>query len=304
MSYPRIFPRRFVPGAGRGRGFSRRRARFEHWITRLYRGGWPARLARAVGLQRSLAVRWHRFELPDWPAGTPPLQVAFASDFHAGPTTADALLAEAAAALTDAEPDLLLLGGDFVSYQAAHVDRVAPLLGRVPARLGRYAVLGNHDLWADDRVIVAALEAAGIEVLVNRAVALPPPWDRVSLVGLDDFTTGEPDPQVAGVGAAPFRLVLMHDPSTLLALAERRFALAFAGHTHGGQICLPGGFPLLVPEGPLARRYVGGTYHVGGGRRLLVSRGVGCGELPVRLFAPSEVHLCHLGPVNSRRPGR
>jgi predicted MPP superfamily phosphohydrolase len=83
-----------------------------------------------------------------WPQDTPPLRIAFASDFHAGPTTHPDLWAAACDALDRAKPDVVLLGGDFVVLEARHVDTLAKRLARVAAPLGCYAVLGNHDYYA------------------------------------------------------------------------------------------------------------------------------------------------------------
>ena len=85
----------------------------------------------------------------------------------------------------------------------------------------------------------------------------------------------------------------MHSPEGLLALGDRDFDLALCGHTHGGQVAFPSGRPVLIPGGELNRRYPSGLFQLSenGGRTLLVSRGVGCSTLPVRLFAQAEVHL-------------
>jgi uncharacterized protein len=300
MPYPRILPRRIVPGAGRGTGYSRRRRRAEWFLARFFAGGWAAWLARRVGLQSGPAVRRHELAFADWPAGAPPLTVGFASDFHAGPTTSEELLTAAVERLAEAGPDLVLLGGDFVSFTARYAHRVTRKLERLDPTLGKLAVLGNHDLWAHDPHVVELLEGAGVRVLVNQAVRLPPPWQEVSVIGLDDYTAGRPDAAAAFAGAAAFRLVLMHDPSTLQAMERRRFHLALAGHTHGGQVCLPGGLPIITAEGGLARRYSRGLFalpeHAAGRdpARLLVSVGLGCSELPVRLFAAPEVLVVRL----------
>ncbi len=90
------------------------------------------------------------------------------------------------------------------------------------------------------------------------------------------------------------RIVLMHSPDGIAMLGDRPFDLALAGHTHGGQIALPGGRPLIVPGRPLNRTYARGRFDVDGtgARTLLVSRGIGTSAVPVRLFAAPEVHLC------------
>jgi predicted MPP superfamily phosphohydrolase len=220
------------------------------------------------------------------------LRVAFASDFHAGPLTPDRVLDRAAAALASAAPDVLLLGGDFVSIRDRYVGRVTERLAGMPAPAGRFAVLGNHDYWAGAGPITRALERAGIEVLVNASRRLPPPFDRVTICGLDDHMCGYPDVAKAFAGATPIRLVLMHAPSGLLDIGEHPFTLGFAGHTHGGQIALPNGYPPYVPYGPLSRRYCTGRFDLPNGQVLLVSRGLGCSTVPIRWNAPAEVHLC------------
>ena len=93
-----------------------------------------------------------------------------------------------------------------------------------------------------------ALTTAGMDVLINRNVRLPPPFDRVWICGLDDHPGGTPNADAALASAAGVRVVLMHSPSNLLDLGRRRFDLALCGHTHGGQIALPGGIPLVVPK--------------------------------------------------------
>ena len=136
--------------------------------------------------------------------------------------------------------------------------------------------------------------ASVIEVLRNSNVRLPPPHDDVWVCGLDDFESGNPDADATLAGADGTRLVLMHGPDGLLAIGDRRFEVAFAGHTHGGQISLPWGTPIIVPGGALDRRYSHGLFHVrpdAHGGHLLVSRGVGCSALPLRLFAAPEIHV-------------
>lgn len=266
-------------------------------------GGWSARVAYRLGGQRALDVTEDRVALAGRERGRPPLRVAFASDFHAGPTTHDALLDLACERLAELRPDLLLLGGDFVSFNAACVDRLAERLGQIPAPLGRFAVLGNHDWWTDPQHVTRRLEEAGIRMLTNRSARLDAPHDDLWVCGLDDWLLGEPDAGAALAGTTGLRLVLMHEPSTLLDLGDAPFALALCGHTHGGQIALPGGIAPVVPAGRLSRRYVGGRYALAGGRTLIVSRGVGFSTVPVRLFAPSEIHLCTLeGPDPAPHP--
>jgi len=262
--------------------------------TILYRGGWPVRLARALGIRPEVRTVRHAIDLGADARGTPPLRIAYASDFHAGPTTDASVLRAACAELRAAAPDLLLLGGDFVTGRPTEIDWLADELGSISAPLGRFAVLGNHDIWSDAGYVVDRLEAAGIQVLVNGNVRLSPPFDRVWVCGLDDHWSGRPDADAALKGADGLRVVLMHAPSGLLDLGTERFELAMCGHTHGGQLALPGGVPIVVPQGPLSRRYARGRFRIGEAATLVVSVGLGCVVLPLRTFADPEIVVCTL----------
>lgn len=257
-------------------------------------GHWAARLSYSLGLQGHVRTVMHTIDLGRYATDERrgPLRIAFASDFHAGATTHPKLLAAACEALADFRPDVLLLGGDFVSVRAAYIDQLAPHLARLDAPYGKFAVLGNHDLRANHSVITAALRAAGVQVLTNDYRPLAAPFDDITICGLDDATRGTPRPEQSVDPAGGKRIVLMHAPQGLDALADRPFDLALCGHTHGGQVALPWGTPIFVPNGRFNREFVAGDYVLDGERRLIVSRGVGCSTIPVRLFAAPEVHLC------------
>jgi predicted MPP superfamily phosphohydrolase len=237
-------------------------------------------------------VRHHRVTTPRWPAGAPPLRIAFASDLHAGPTTHASLLDDAFDRLAGARADVILLGGDYVFLDAGYISEIADRVRGLRAPLGIHAVMGNHDLWAEDDKIVRELAAAGARVLVNETVALAP---HAVLAGLDDPWTGIAPvrPIFAPTDAA--RVVLVHAPEAMLYLRDEPFELALCGHTHGGHVALPGEVPVLVP-GPLSRRYAHGRYDVGGDRALIVSRGVGASEVALRTFADPDILVVDLGP--------
>ncbi|MDQ2665701.1 MAG: metallophosphoesterase family protein [Gemmatimonadota bacterium] len=254
---------------------------------------WATHVLDALGLQSGRPTRVDRQQVSAARhAGARPLRVVFASDFHAGATTAERVIADACAALDALEPDVLLLGGDFVSVRANDIHSLAPLLATVRAPLGKFGVYGNHDLRANRPVIAEALAAAGVRMLVNEVEQLPAPHDDVSIVGLDDPIRGTPRGEILDA-AGGVRILLMHAPDGLLAAGDRHFDLAVCGHTHGGQIVLPGGLIPYLPHGELSRTYPVGVYQLepDSTRTLLVSRGIGCSTLPMRLLCPSEVHV-------------
>jgi len=252
--------------------------------------GRAARLSHRLGLLGSVSVVKHRFEIARKQAR--PLTIAFASDFHAGATTAPELLAEAFQALHRLAADVVLLGGDYVAFEAKDIAPLLPHIAALRPPLGVYGVLGNHDLTTDSGRITAELERAGVTMLTNRAARLAAPHDDVWLCGLDDPTLGTPRADAAFAGTSDTRIVLMHSPDGLLEIGDREFDLALCGHTHAGQVALPGGYAIVLPKGRLSRQYVHGTYRVGARGQLLVSAGVGASTLPLRLFARPEVHLC------------
>ena len=204
------------------------------------------------------------------------------------------MIDHAIAQLHDTGADILLLGGDFVSLRPDYARELVSQLAAIPAPLGRYAVLGNHDHWAGGAAVTAHLRSVGIHVLTNRNVRLPHPFTNVSICGVDDHTSGEPDAEAAFAGSASVRVLLMHAPSNLLDIGEQSFAVAFCGHTHGGQIALPNGRPLVVAKGLLSRRYNAGRFDLAGNGTLLVSRGIGCSTVPFRWNASPNVLTCTL----------
>jgi predicted MPP superfamily phosphohydrolase len=273
---------------GRGRHFSALRGVMEGLQEIVYAGSWPGRVMELLPASTRVAEVRHALDLRR--SGRAALQLGFVSDLHIGPLTSPRLLDNAFAALAGFGPDLLVLGGDYVSFEATaeKAARLTRLVGSVPAST-KVAVLGNHDLWTDETVVERALEAGGARVLVNGSVRLPAPHDDVTIVGLDEPWSGAPDPERAFAGAAtPVRIAVTHAPEGHPFIAGRGADLLLCGHTHGGQVALPGG-PVVV-HGPLGRKYPSGLYDLDG-LRLYVSRGLGNVDLPLRLNAPPEVAL-------------
>jgi predicted MPP superfamily phosphohydrolase len=283
------------------RPYSRKYLNFEKGLSWLYSGSWPAKLwARVPGSTRVTLLR-HEVEAPGRDPGRPPLKIAFASDLHLGPTTPPALLDNAFSLLREAEPDVLALGGDYV-FLGATKERVDELRARVIGVKARTkaAVLGNHDFWARPERLEDALTQAGVRVLVDESLRLPPPHDDVALVGMDDPLTRlsvsdslarEADLARAldEVRDAPVKVVLCHSPEGFRSVRGKGIALYLCGHTHGGHISRPGYRPLVIPS-PDGRRLPLGRHEVDA-TSLFVSRGVGGSLVPVRTWAPPDVAL-------------
>jgi uncharacterized protein len=286
---------------GRGLHYTLRRGLREAALRAAYATRWPARLWEMVPGATHVQLVRHRMVLPAGRRPAAPLRIAFASDLHDGPTTPERTIDEAFRLLAAAEPDVLVLGGDYVFLDATP-ETARALEARVrsvPARV-KVAVLGNHDLWTYHGLLEEALARAGATVLVNASVRLGPPHDDVAIIGIDDPWTGRPDgdrafagleePAAAGAAEGPrtLKIGVCHAPGGFAHLRGRDVALFLCGHTHGGQIALPGELPVVVPGGPYARRWPYGL-HEAEGTTVFVSRGVGTSELPIRIQAPPDV---------------
>lgn len=197
-------------------------------------------------------------------------------------------------AFTNSRADMILLGGDFVGHRPRDVQRLASGLRSLRAPLGVFAVLGNHDNHTDPEMVSDLLAACGVRVLMNESVAFPSPFEGVRLIGLDDHTSGAPDATHLPTNADMTTILLIHQPSGLLDASSHRIDLAVAGHTHGGQIVLPGGYAPITPGGALSRRFLAGAYALREGGTLIVSRGVGTSSVPVRWNAPADLQVITL----------
>jgi uncharacterized protein len=245
----------------------------------------------SVGIEpRWVAQRSLQHGVAAW-QGPPGLKVAVASDWHFTKRAFwRVMTVERTRRIVDeinaAQPDVVLLPGDFIADRdyvpdAAPTpeDEIAAVLGGLKARLGVYAVLGNHDWWHDGDGFMRALRRHGIRVLENEAVPLP--GTALWVVGIGDDFTGHsrPDKAVAKLPSGAQALVLMHDPASFAALPPVQ-GLVVAGHTHGGQVYLPLiGAPVVPGAAPRQWAY-GWVEH--GGNRMYVTSGLGVSIFPVR----------------------
>lgn len=266
-----------------------------------------------------IAPRWLevvrlRVALPGLPEAWAGLRIAHLSDFHAGGAIPLDLLQRAKAIALSESPDIVALTGDF--YNEGVRSDAGDLFTRWPEDVSVVAVLGNHDHRATDRDrdrLLAELQAAGVKVLVNRAVTLElrglPAW----IVGVDDpYSWKNDDTEAFGnlPASADALLYLAHSPVAVNTVPVGRVRLMLAGHTHGGQVRLvPDG---RVPFVRLARRMRGipdrpdPNVHRGvhwlRGAVLVISNGLGVSKLPWRFLTRPQVILIELATASSDGP--
>jgi len=250
-----------------------------------------------------LATTTYRFTPPRWPKLAKPLRIAVLADIHAvEPWMPIARIDEIVRVTNALKPDLILHLGDYV-HGIPRPFRLGPVpiaewsaaLAKLEAPLGAYAVLGNHDCTQDPEGIRRALMDNGIPVFENEAKKIKAAdgfefW----LAGLGDQVVRRHDlgkTMRAVTDDAPM-ILMAHEPDIFPQLSER-VSLTLCGHTHGGQVRIPGFGPLLVPS-RYGSRYAYG-HIVEQNRHLVVSGGLGCTFLPLRFAMPPEIVLLELG---------
>ncbi len=248
-------------------------------------------------LYERTAIEITRADVPV--AGLPPaldgLRIGLLTDVHRSSWVSVADVAAAVTLLMADRPDLIVLGGDYVTwgdrqYVASSSEALAPL----SAPHGVFGILGNHD---DDHDMPAALNAHGFEMLKDARTRLTIRNEALELAGIRFWTKRAADIRSVVRGASGTLVLLAHDPRRVVEAEALNVPLVLSGHTHGGQVVLPvvgaiAGRKFPVVAG-LARR---------GNTTMFVSRGVGTVYVPVRVNCPPEVAVLTLRSTNPQLP--
>ena len=248
-------------------------------------------LARAKRNARRLQLRHEQWALPGLPAAFDGYMLLHITDPHLdmAPDITEALVD----AVRGLRYDACVLTGDYRARTFGGCTAVIDAMRKLRAQLAApvYAVLGNHDSIR----LVPAFEAMDMRVLMNETVVLERAGSRLYLAGIDDAHYYRLD-QIAAVGAdrppAAVGILLSHRPEVSSRAAAAGFRLMLCGHTHGGQICLPGGIPVLT-DADCPRRYAKGRWRYGD-LHGYTSTGSGASIVDLRLNCPPEVTLHQL----------
>jgi len=215
------------------------------------------------------------------------LRVGFLTDIHHSAMVSADDVVKAVALTLSTNPDLIVLGGDYVTWgDREYVGPVAELLKPLQAPNGVFAILGNHD---DDRDMAAALVRNHFTVLKDQMTHLTVRGEPLDLIGIRFWTRRPADIARIVRGAGETSILLAHDPRRLTEAAALDIQGVLSGHTHGGQVVLPGfgavarrNFPVLAG---LARQQ---------NTSMFVSRGVGTVYVPIRINCPPEIAVVTL----------
>jgi predicted MPP superfamily phosphohydrolase len=255
----------------------------------------------ALGLYRrgyiqfhNLRIRHNTFHISGLPPAFAGYTLLQMSDLHIDldPTLVETI----AAAIRGLKYDICVMTGDFRNSTIGPWDEVLPPMRRLRAAIAAptYAVLGNHD-FID---MIDPLEAAGIGFLVNESLALTRDGATIHLVGIDDpniYGTHDLEHALKNVPAGAVKVLLSHSPAIHREAEAHGIQVVLAGHTHGGQVCLPGG-RILVRNDKSPRRFLRGSWRY---RELqgYTSSGTGSCGVPIRFNCPPEVTLHTLMPA-------
>jgi predicted MPP superfamily phosphohydrolase len=223
--------------------------------------------------------------------GLPPalagLRIGLLTDIHRSLWVSHEDVAQAVSVAMSEQPDLIVLGGDYVTYGDRHyVGPAAEALAPLSAPHGVFGILGNHD---DDRDMPAALAKNGVVMLKDARTRLSINHEQVDVIGIRFWTKRASDIAAVTRGATATTMLLAHDPRRLTEAAGFGIPLVLSGHTHGGQVVLPLVGAIAAQKFPIV---------AGMGRRdrttMFVSRGIGTIYVPVRVNCPPEVAILTL----------
>lgn len=272
--------------------------RLRRWLSCWQQGGVDRYSLGLVSAARRVLAPFEISRQRVWLAGLPEcfrgFRIVQVSDIHLGMFLSIESFQQAIEKINALEPDIVAITGDYVTYSRAYIKPVARALGRLQARHGVYAVLGNHDFRVDPDEVAGALSRHGIEVLRNRSVTIER-GATLYLAGVDDWGYGaDLDAALREVPSGGPAILLAHNPRIIRAAAARGIGLVLSGHTHGGQVNLPG-LGGIYRKARKQRRF-----HAGLDRlqrtQIYVTRGLGTVVLPFRYRCPAEITQIELRP--------
>ena len=248
---------------------------------------------RGISNAAKVDIRHNRIESPHLPKAFDGFTIVQLSDLHV--EMSEAAMERVIDLLGEARYDVCVLTGDYRGGTWGPYDATLAGMARVVAGLkGQiYGVLGNHDTIC----MVPGLEAMGIRLLLNESDVIERGGQRLHLGGIDDahfYGMENIEKATAAIPHDEFSILISHTPEVYRQAAHADFNLLLSGHTHGGQICLPGGIPITL-DSILPRSMGSGAwkYHDMIG---YTSVGAGSSIVPVRFNCPPEITLHHLHP--------
>jgi predicted MPP superfamily phosphohydrolase len=238
-----------------------------------------------------LTIEHKRIKLDRMPPVFDGFRIVQLSDVHHGPFSSREQIERAIETANRLQPDIIALTGDYISKERLYAAPCAEMLGKLKARFGVYAVLGNHDHWVDAPLLTDLFRAEGITVLINEGMRFEQNGETFWIAGVEDSMVGLEDISLALAGAREdeMKLLLAHNPIVLRRAVRASVDLVLSGHTHGGQVAIRGERSSARPR----KRALQGLWRQGN-TQIYVNRGLGTVVLPIRYGCPPEISLLEL----------
>ncbi|QJD85573.1 metallophosphoesterase [Cohnella herbarum] len=242
-----------------------------------------------------LEVKSVEVTLSNLPRSFARLRIVHFSDVHFGEYSEPELLTELVKQTQQLKPDLICFTGDLIDYSTSYISEAIALFSRLRAPYGQYAVLGNHDVFANRRPVTQGLSQAGFHVLHNEHIALTKGEEKLYIAGIDDPWVGKPDIDRAllRIPEGACKILLAHEPDFADEYGRLPIDLQLSGHSHGGQVRIPFIGALYTP--PYGSKYPHGLYRIPDSRlQVYTTRGIGMTRLPIRFNCRPELTVITL----------
>jgi len=225
-------------------------------------------------------------------------KIVFISDIHRGPFLSSERLSGIVERINAIEPEVIILGGDYVHYRFKYIEPVFKEFGKLRGGLGVYAVLGNHDHYAGVDFTKKMMTKYGISNIDNQSWWVKKGNDSIKIGGVGDFweDTQQPENTFKDLKKTNFAILVSHHPDYIERMNTDMIDLTLSGHTHGGQITFLGLWAPILPS------QYGQKYRYGlidsGKMKSYISSGVGAVNLPFRFFSRPEIVVIRLKKTN------
>jgi len=250
---------------------------------------------KGLGQRNTLEVQLKdlEFEFSDLPPAFDDYRILFISDMHIDGM--DALTNRITELIDSSDYDLCILGGDYTfSYgwkEGLDHSNLKRIVQKLIAKTRVVGILGNHDVYA----VAELLDGMGVEILINDNTLIEKGQDNIHIAGIDDshyFGSDDLSQATSGIEGESFKILAAHSPESLNKASHLGYNLYLTGHTHGGQVCLPGGTQ-IVRGASMPRKFLKGCWQCGK-MSGYTTTGAGTSGLDVRFFCKPEIAMITL----------
>ncbi len=216
-------------------------------------------------------------------------KIIFISDFHHSSIVSKRFIKRIVRRVNDLKPDLIILGGDYISASFKYIEPLFKELNQMNAKYGIYGVIGNHDIDVSKEKILNAMKVNDIKSLDNKSYWIVKDNERIKIGGVADYLYDKPDIKntLHDVDTDDFIILVSHNPDYVEEIKNHNINLMLSGHTHGGQVTIFGMYAPYIPSN-YKQKYRKGLKQINQ-IKLIITNGIGVVGLPIRFFARPEI---------------